>query len=122
MAHFDKSKDRPMGAQLPGGLQTSSFADASSQRLTIRLPTRAGPGFYSPHFEDFARFEGPPASPMRRQPLRQLPTSPQLRKSTTRFASSSPQFEPPVMRDHSRFPGPGHCARSKNHPALTSPP
>lgn len=107
MAVFDKSLKVPMGTLGVGSTATSSFATTSAQRAPVRLSTRAGPGQYDPKLDTFARFEGPPAMPSKRQPLRMLPTSPQLAKSTVRYASAGPQFEPPYTRDALNFPGPG---------------
>jgi len=107
MAHFDKSLKIPMGTNM-GRDTTANFADRSSQRLTVRTLSRAGPGNYHPHYDDFSRYNGPPASPGVRQPLRQLPRSPQISKGDTRFVSSAPQFENSVTRTGLNTPGPGH--------------
>ena len=106
MARFDRSLKTPMGSWGVSGLRaTSSFASSMEQRQESRTVTRAGPGFYLPlHQGEFSRYEGPPASPQRRQPLRSLPSSAQMRKSTTRFASTVAR----LPAANNRTPGPGH--------------
>lgn len=44
---------------------------------------------------------------MMRQPLRDIPSSPQLRQSQTRYASTAPRFTRPNATT-ANFPGPGH--------------
>lgn len=107
MAVFDKSLKIPMGTLAPGGRATSSFASVSNQRALSLSSTRAGPGHYQPQRDDFTRFEGSPAFQSQRHPLRAMPMSPQLTKSTIRYPTTTPQFEPTVMRDAYNFPGPG---------------
>ena len=88
---------------------TSSFASTTQQRAVTRSWTgRAGPGFYNVQLPNsFARYEGPPASPKQRQPLRMLPTSANLRLASTRFVSTAPRIadQNPWSR---AYPGPGH--------------
>ena len=86
---------------------SSAFASSTSQRSVIRSPTaRAGPGFYTPLISaSFSRYEGPAASPSIRQPLRDIPSSPQMRKTQTRYASTAPRL---ARLPNVGFPGPGH--------------
>lgn len=109
MARFERSLKTPMGewASGPHAARSSSpFASTSAQRNEIRIVTRAGPGRFAA-FGDFARYEGPPALPQQRQPLREAPRSPQIRKPTTRFVSTVSRLRNPVLPNKATFPGPG---------------
>jgi hypothetical protein len=87
---------------------TAPFASATTQRATVHSFTgRRGPGFYRPQYADFSRYEGPPATPLQRQPLRMLPSSAQMRKTNTRFVSTAPRIAA-LNTGTSSFPGPGH--------------
>ena len=109
MARFERSLKLPMGDWTQGMRATSSFASTTQQRAVTRSWTgRAGPGFYNVQLPNsFARYEGPPASPKQRQPLRMLPTSANLRLASTRFVSTAPRIadQNPWSR---AYPGPGH--------------